>query len=106
MIDKDYEEQVDTLFALIEDSIDELDADMDVDSTAGMLTIEFPDGSQAILSRQLGNHEVWVAAKSGGFHLSWAGNEWRCGTSGENLDALLNRVFSEQLGTDVKHFRL
>lgn len=104
MQDREYEERVDDLFNAIEDEIDELEADIDVDSSAGMLTIEFPDGSSVILSRQIANHEVWVAAKSGGYHLAFNDGQWFCGTSEENLPKMLNRLFTEQLGQTVSGF--
>ena len=106
MQDREYEEQVDELFNDIEDKIDEIEADLDVDSTAGMLTIEFPNGSSAILSRQIANHEVWVAAKSGGYHLAFIDGQWFCRTSDENLSMLLDRVFTEQLGEQTPAFNL
>ena len=104
MQDREYEERVDDLFNAIEDEIDELEADIDVDSSAGMLTIQFPDGSSVILSRQIANHEVWVAAKSGGYHLAFNDGQWFCGISEENLPKMLNRLFTEQLGQTVSGF--
>ena len=106
MQDREYEERVDDLFNAIEDAIDELEADIDVDSSAGMLTIEFPNGSSVILSRQIANHEVWVAAKSGGYHFALNDGRWFCRTSDENLSALLDRVFTEQLGKVVSCFNI
>ena len=106
MQDREYEERVDDLFNAIEDEIDEFEADIDVDSSAGMLTIEFPNGSSVILSRQIANHEVWIAAKSGGYHLAFDDDQWFCRTSEENLPKLLDRVFTEQLGKTVSGFNL
>ena len=106
MQDAEYEECVDQLFNAIEDEIDELDADIDVDASAGILTIEFPDTSRVILSRQIVNHEVWVAARSGGYHLALDDDDWYCSTSSESLSLLLNRVFTEQLGVVVSVFNL
>jgi len=106
MPDPEYEDRVDDLFNAIEDEIDELEADIDVDSSAGMLTIDFQDASNDILSRQIVNHEVWVAARSGGYHLLFDDNDWYCRTTDENLSALLCRVFSEQLGREVSGFQL
>lgn len=106
MEDHEYEDRVDELFNRIEDEIDELDEDIDVDSSGGMLTIELPDGSNVILSRQITNHEIWVAARSGGYHLSRVDGSWVCANSSENLCDLLNRVFAEQLGEPFKGFRL
>ncbi len=106
MQDREYEERVDDLFNAIEDGIDEIEANIDVDSSVGMLTVEFPNGSSVILSRQIANHEVWVAAKSGGYHLAFNDEKWFCRTSDENLSTLLDRVFAEQLGKAVSSFNL
>jgi CyaY protein len=50
------------------------------------------------------NHEVWVAAKSGGFHLRLRDGRWHCDTTDEDLMTLLNRVFHEQLAINIKVF--
>lgn len=92
---------VDDIFMEIEDLVDELDDDVDIDSTGGVLTFTFQGGSNVILSRQIGNHEVWVAARSGGFHLRFENNSWVCPASGENLQTLVNRVFVEQGSSPV-----
>jgi CyaY protein len=106
MDDREFQDRVDGLFNDIEDRIDELEKDIDVDSTAGMLAIEMPDGSNVVLSRQIANHEIWVAARSGGFHLSHNNGFWVCGTSNEKLGELLDRVFAEQLGEPFDGFDL
>ena len=106
MDDREFQDRVDGLFNNIEDQIDELEKDIDVDSTAGMLAIEMPDGSNVVLSRQITNHEIWVAARSGGFHLSYTDGFWVCGTNNEKLGDLLDRVFAEQLGEPFDGFDL
>ena len=97
MHDNEYQELVDETFADMEDRVDQLALDIDVDSSGGLLTFTLEDGSNVILSRQVANHEIWVAAKSGGFHLKLGQDDvWRCATTGEDLAGLINRVFSEQ----------
>ncbi|MDA0977422.1 MAG: iron donor protein CyaY, partial [Proteobacteria bacterium] len=63
-------------------------------------------GSQIIFSRQGASREIWVAARSGGFHLRQEADDedasWRCGTTGESLAELVNRVFTEQSGEPVQ----
>ncbi len=110
MDDRAFEDRVDALFAEIEDCIDEMeqadDREIDIDTTAGMLTIDLASSGSVIVSRQITNHEVWVAAKSGGFHLSLDGDRWYCATTGETLGALLDRVFTEQLGEKIHVFEV
>ncbi len=91
-----------TLLAL-EDAIDECEAALDFESTEGVLTIDCEDSdTQVIVSRQLAMKQIWVAAKSGGFHCSWNGSHWLCSTTEESLDALLDRVLSEQSNAPVR----
>ncbi len=99
MNDTEYQDRVDEMFLRIEDRIDALVLDVDVDSSAGILTLGFEDGSSIILSRQIATHEIWVAARSGGFHLRFVDGDWFCDASGESFGALVNRVFSEQSGS-------
>ena len=91
--------KVDEAFLEIEDRIDDLSDDIDIDSSGGLLTFTFEDGSNVILSRQLSTQELWVAAKAGGFHLRFEDDTWVCGATGENLSALLNRIFFQHGAT-------
>ena len=101
MEDNEYFDLVEEIFNDIEDRVDELPFDLDIDVSGGLLTVTFPDGSSVVLSKQVANQEIWVAAKSGGFHLQAQGSGWICDTTEENLTELLNRVFTEQLGAEV-----
>jgi CyaY protein len=94
--ESDFHTAVDDIFMDIEDRIDEQDADVDVDSSGGVLTLTFDDDSQVILSRQVAAIEIWVAARSGGFHLKQRQDGWLCSATGEDLPTLLNRVTGEQ----------
>jgi CyaY protein len=97
--DNEYNDRVDVIFTILEDQFDEQPADLDVEVSGPVMTIIFPNQSQVILSRQVATREIWVAAKSGGFHLQLDANDsWLCQTTGEDLASLLNRAFTEQLG--------
>ena len=96
MDDSSFQEIVDEVFLEIEDKVDELNDDVDVDSSGGVLTLTFPNGTSVILSRQISSHEIWIAAKSGGFHLAFDEQVWSCASTGEDLKSLLDRVFVEQ----------
>ena len=98
MDDSEFQEIVDDEFVRIEDRVDELELDVDIDASGGVLAFTLDSGSSIILSRQGTNHEIWVAAKSGGFHLKRVDSEWFCQNTEESLEQLLNRVFSEQAG--------
>ncbi|MGV0035351.1 MAG: iron donor protein CyaY [Candidatus Azotimanducaceae bacterium WSBS_2022_MAG_OTU7] len=101
MDDSEFQEIVDEEFVRIEDRVDELELDIDIDASGGVLTFTLDSGSSVILSRQIANHEIWVAAKSGGFHLKRSGTGWHCDTTDESLEQLLNRVFMAQAGASL-----
>jgi CyaY protein len=96
--DSQFQEIVDAEFVRIEDGVDELELDVDIDASGGVLAFTLDSGSSVILSRQVASHEIWVAAKSGGFHLKREGDGWRCENTDESLEQLLNRIFMEQAG--------
>ena len=101
MDDMEFNDRVDEIIEQVEDELDELDADLDIESSAGILTVNFPNGSTVILSRQIASHEIWIAARSGGFHLRYVDSRWICQTTAEALPEMLGRIFSEQLQQEV-----
>lgn len=77
------------------------DCDIDFETSAGILTLTFENGSKVIVNRQVATQEIWVAARSGGFHCGRQGDAWVCNTTRETLSALLSRVCSEQAGINI-----
>lgn len=78
-----------------------LDADFEL-KDGGVLEIEFADGSKVIVNRHAAAREIWVAARSGGFHFRWDGAAWRDTRDGTELFGALSRVASLQSGAPVK----
>ena len=99
MNESQYNDWVDGIFAAIEDALEELD--LDFDQAEGVLTLECEDRSMIILSRQPATKEIWLAAKSGGYHLAHNDGEWLSSKTRETLLQLLNRVLTEQMGEPV-----
>lgn len=95
-----FHDLVDILQQDVEDRFDDSCLDVDLENSNGVLTVRFENGSQLILSRQEPLRQLWVAARSGGFHFDYAQDcqRWICDTSGEPLGELLGRVVSEQTG--------
>ncbi len=98
MQDAEFHEIVDDIVMTLEDELESYPEDLDLENSSGVLTIGFPNGSTIVVSRQIATHEIWVAAKSGGFHLKLVAGDWMCATTSENLSQLVSRVISEQLG--------
>ena len=68
----------------------------------GVLEIEFDDGGKMIVNRHSAAREIWVAARSGGFHFRWDGSAWRDTRSGEEFFAALSALLSRELGRGVR----
>jgi len=79
----------------------EVDADFEL-KDGGVLEIEFADGSKVIVNRHAAAREIWVAARSGGFHFRWDGKLWRDTRDGSELFEALSRVASLQAGRPVR----
>lgn len=77
-------------------------ADFDFDTKpGGVIEIEFADGSKIIVNRHGVAREIWLAAKSGGYHFRPQGGRWLGTRDGEELLAALSRTVSEQAGVRV-----
>ena len=73
--------------------------DIDTARTGGMLTMTLPNRSQLIVNAQPPLHELWLAARRGGFHFRLDGEGlWRDTRSGDEFFALLSACASEQAG--------
>ncbi len=102
MTDSEFEALADAVLDRIERSIDASDLDVDLQSKAdGVLEVEFDDGSKMVINRHGTAREIWVAAKSGGFHFRWDGSAWRDTRDGSELFAALSRLVSAQGGQGV-----
>ena len=67
----------------------------------GMLEIEFEDGSKMVINRHGAAREIWVAARSGGFHFRHDGSAWRDTRDGTELFAAVSKLASQQAGSPV-----
>ena len=67
------------------------DADFEL-KEGGILEVELADGSKLIVNKHRAAREIWVAARSGGFHFRWDGAGWRDTRSGEELFAAFARL--------------
>jgi CyaY protein len=86
----------------IERALEESGIDADTElKEGGVLDIEFGDGSRMVINRHGAAREIWVAARSGGFHFRWDGAAWRDTRDGSELFAALSRLVSAQSGQPV-----
>ena len=106
MTDLEFMDQAERLLSGIEQSCDRLnddtDADVDNQRVGGMVTLTFPNRSQIVVNLQKPLHEVWLAARCGGFHYRFYGAQWMdTKGQGEFWDSL-SRYASEQAGLPLR----
>ncbi len=100
MNESDFHRAVDAVLARVEASVEDLPG-LDVDLESGILTVTCPDDSRVIVNRQTPSREIWVAARSGGFHFTLRDGEWRDTRSGDELFASLARIIESQAGARI-----
>ena len=108
--DKQFYEQGSHLLQSIELALetadDELDLDLDVERQGGnVINIRFRDKSVIVVNTQAPLHEIWVAAKSGGYHYRWAGTMtqplWLDTKTGRELLNDLSQFATAQAGKAI-----
>jgi CyaY protein len=76
--------------------------DVECSRSGNVLEIEFVDnGSKVIVNSQAPMQELWVAARSGGFHYRHQDGQWRNTRDGSELYAALSEIASAQGGAPV-----
>jgi CyaY protein len=102
MTDVEYMDLAEEALSAIETACDRLngEADVDIDNqrTGGLLNLFLGEGGQVVVNLQKPLHEIWLAARRGGFHFKWNGEKWTDTKTGVELFALLSEVTSEQTG--------
>lgn len=100
--DAQYHSQASAVLARIEAQVDAwLEADIiDIDThrTGGLLELVFPNASKIIINLQPPLHELWMAAKAGGFHFHWRNGLWQDTRDGSEFFACLSAHASQQGG--------
>lgn len=102
MTDPEFMDRAEALLSRIESCCDRIndqtEADIDNQRVGGMVTLTFPNGTQVIVNLQKPLHEVWMAAKAGGFHYRFDGTAWRDTKSATEFLSDLSREASAQAG--------
>ena len=106
MTDLEYMDRAESALAAIERACDRLndatEADIDNQRVGGMITLSFPNGSQLIVNLQKPLQEIWLAARSGGYHYRHDGSDWVDTKTGEEFFANLSREASVQAGQPLE----
>ncbi len=103
-----YRQTLKVLEEAVEEAINERDAGIDYESANDMLTLSFTNKSVVIISRQTAIHQLWMAARSGGFHFDFetARDTWICTANGQSLAVMLEEICLLQGGGVEMRFPL
>jgi CyaY protein len=106
MTDPEYMDRAEAALAAIERSCDRIndatDVDIDNQRVGGMITITFVNGSQLIINLQKPLQEIWLAARSGGYHYRHDGRAWVDTKTSEEFFGNLSREASLQAGQPLE----
>lgn len=81
---------------------DQTDIDIDIDRQGNVLKVVFDSGTTLVINSHEAAQEIWVAARTGGFHYRLQDDQrWIDGRSGDELFAALSRLVSELSGQHV-----
>lgn len=106
MTDPEFMDRAEQLLAAIETSCDRInestEADIDNQRVGGMITLTFRNRSQIIVNLQKPLHEIWLAAKSGGYHYKFVDGQWMDTKGAGEFFGCLTRDATAQAGQDLQ----
>lgn len=106
MSDSEYHSRTSAVLASIEARVDAWLQDdvVDIDAmrSGGLLELGFPNGSKIVINTQPPLHELWMAARSGGFHYKYMKDRWVDTRDGREFFDALSACASEQAGKPLR----
>ena len=106
MTDPEFMDRAETLLSAVERNCDrindETDADLDAQRVGGMVTLTFTNRSQIVVNLQKPLHEIWLAAKSGGYHYRWLDGLWQDTKGQGEFFAVLSLNATLQAGQELQ----
>jgi CyaY protein len=106
LTDTEYHRLAQAVLSQIEATVDrwlqEDVIDIDTQRTGGLLELLFPDGSKIVVNTQPPLHEIWLAARAGGYHYRRVQGRWLDTRTGEEFFAALSQQASAQGGRPLR----
>jgi CyaY protein len=102
MSDSDYLARAEAVLAAVERALDYTDADIEFERNGNVLTLEFENGTKIIVNLQPPMQEIWIAAKSGGYHFRFVDGKWRDTRNGTEFFTALSDYATQQAGEPVQ----
>jgi iron-sulfur cluster assembly protein CyaY len=102
MTPSEFESLADAMLEKIARAVEESGADCDCEpKSSGVLELEFADGTRIVVNRHSVAQEIWVAARSGGYHFRFDGSKWVDTRDKRELLAALSELIAGQSGGPV-----
>ena len=101
MNETDFVTLSENIFDYIDDYVSDHFDEFDTEKSGNVLTLEHEDGAQIIINRHAANQELWIAAKSGGYHFQYNHGAWLASRDGSEFYAVLSQTLSDLLGESV-----
>ncbi|ARP88335.1 iron donor protein CyaY [Bordetella genomosp. 9] len=95
------EQVLDRIESQADDWSASLDVDVEANRSGNVLTLIFEDDTHVVVNSQAAMQEIWVAARSGGFHYRYDGQHWLDTRGGPPLHDALSQICSEAAGVPV-----
>lgn len=89
-----YAQLCDELFARLEELLDERADDLDYESNGSICEVTLGNGDALVINRQPANEEIWLAAKSGGYHFRHVDGAWQDTRDGAEFFARLRECLA------------
>lgn len=108
MTDADFLDLAERALRRVESECDRISetSEVDIDSrrSGSVVTLILGDGSQIVVNLQKPLHEIWLAAKSGGYHFRHDGQVWQDTRGQGELFAVLTACARHQTGTNLTFY--
>lgn len=103
LTEAEYERLAHETLMRIEQAVEASGTEIEFETEDEILTLEFPDGSRIIINKQRPLKQIWVAARSGGFHYQYDPTHKRWIRAGDQeLISDLENFAGQQLKTPVR----
>jgi len=96
------QQTLDAIESSLERIVDTAGIDIDLERQGNVLTLTFEDDAQIVINSHSAAQEIWVAARSGGFHYRLRDARWIDSRNGDELFAALSLLISAQSGATVR----
>ena len=101
MTESEFLVEAEKTLTAIERAIEAVDIDIEIERAGSVLTLEIADAGKIVINTQAPMQQIWLAARSGGFHFAWTEGGWHDTRDGRELFAALTTIVSSQSGVAV-----